>query len=196
LDRPEKRGFKPRPISREDFLKLLETVEGEPKWKAMFLLALNAAMYPGEVAGVKKEDIDLKKGTLSMERGKTGVPRVAMLWQRTLDAIREYQETIPHQSEYLFVSRSGAAFSDNHVSRNFCRRRDSVGLPKTLQFANIRDGAYSAAFNASGVSEKEAKVLAGHRSGMTDHYVVRTPTMVAAACIAIERYYFRDEGSC
>ena len=61
LDRPEKRGFKPRPISREDFLKLLETVEGEPKWKAMFLLALNAAMYPGEVAAVKRKTSTSRK---------------------------------------------------------------------------------------------------------------------------------------
>jgi len=189
---PRKERVAPKPIKPEHFRRLLDAVEGEPKWKAMFLLALNAAMYPSEVAAVKRSNIDLDAGTLSMERGKTGVPRVAVLWRRTINAIRDYQSAEPHESEFVFVSRTGAPFSDNHVSRNFCKRRDAAELPKTLQFAHIRDGAYSAAYNASGVGEKEAKVLAGHKSGMTDHYVVRSPSVVAAACAAIERHYFGE----
>ena len=195
LKLPKKGKVNPKPIKPEHYRKLLEAVENEPKWKAMLLLALNAAMYPSEVAAVKKSDIDLDEGTLSAERGKTGVPRLAMLWKRTIVTIREYQAAEPHQSEYLFVSQTGLPFSDNHVSRNFCRRRDEAGLAKSLQFAHIRDGAYSAAFNAPGVGEKEAKVLAGHRTGMTDHYVTRSPSVVAAACTAIERHYFGTNGS-
>jgi integrase len=192
LKLPRKSQMKPKPIKRNHFHALLDAVEREPKWKAIFLLALNAAMYPSEVAAVKKVDIDFAEGTLSAERGKTGVPRVAVLWKRTIDAIVAYQAAEPHESEYLFVSRTGVRFSDNHVSRNFCRRRDSAGLPRSVQFAHIRDGAYSAAYNAQGVGEKEAKVLAGHRSGMTDHYVTRSPSVVTAACAAIEHYYFGE----
>jgi len=190
LTPPGKASGKSEPIAAEHYRKLLDAVENEPKWKAIFLLALNAAMYPSEVAAVKKADINLDEGTLVMDRGKTGVLRVAMLWRRTIDAIREYQSANPHRSEYVFVSRSGAPFSDNHVSRNFNRRRDTIGLPKTVQFAHIRDGPSSAAFNADGVEEKHAKVLAGHRSGMSDHYVKRNPRVVATACAAIEDHYF------
>lgn len=189
---PKKTRMKPMPFKAEHFRKLLEAVEHEPKWKAVFLLALNAAMYPSEVASVLKADIDLDEGTLSADRGKTGVLRVAVLWQRTIDAIRVYQRAEPHQSEYLFVSRTGAPFSDNHITRNFTRRRDAIGIPKKVQFAHIRDGAYSAAYNTPGVGEKEAKALAGHKSGMADHYVVRAPCLVADACKAIERHYFGE----
>jgi integrase len=107
-------------------------------------------VYPSEVAAVKKSDINLDEGTPVMDRGKTGVRRVAMLWRRTIDAIREYQPANPHKSEYVFVSRSGARFGDDHISRNLTRHSDAFGLPKSVQFAPIRDGAYSAAFNVSG----------------------------------------------
>jgi len=192
LTPPGKATVKSEPIAVEHYRKLLEAVEDEPKWKAIFLLALNGAMYPSEVAAVKKSAINLDEGTLVMDRGKTGVLRVAVLWRRTVEAIREYQAAHPHHSEYVFVSRSGAPFGDNHISRNFTRRRDALGLPTSVQFAHIRDGAYSAAFNADGVEEKHAKVLAGHRSGMSDHYVKRNPRVVATACAAIERHYFGE----
>ncbi len=194
LKPPRKRAVDPEPISPEHFRKLMEAVEDEPKWKAIFLLALNAALYPGEVAAVKRSHVNLEARTLVMTRGKTGVPRVAVLWQRSVQAIREYQSEEPHGSDYLFVSQTGAPYNANHISRNFCRRRDACELPEWVQFAHIRDGAFTAAFDADGVEEKHAKLLAGHHSGMSDHYVKRSPRVVAKACEAIETYYF-EEGS-
>jgi integrase len=142
LTPPEKASVKSEPIAAEHYRKLIEAVEDEPKGKAIFLLALNAATYPSEAAAVKKDDINLDEETLVMDRGKTGVLRVAVLWHRTVNAIGEYQSANRHQSEYVFVSRSGVPFSDNHITRNFSRRRDALGLPKSVQFAHIRDGAY------------------------------------------------------
>jgi hypothetical protein len=39
---------------------------------------------------------------------------------------------------------------------------------------------------------KSDEVLAGHRCGMTDHYVKRNARIVANACAAIERHYFGE----
>ncbi len=189
---PSKRAADPTPMSPKHFRALLNAVEREPKWKAIFLLALNAALYPSEVAAAKKADVDLAAGTLVMDRGKTGVPRVAVLWARTVEAIREYGTDKPHHSAYVFVSQIGDRYNANHISRNFSRRRDAIGLPSSVQFADLRDGAFTAAFNADGVEEKHAKVLAGHKTGMADYYVKRNPRMVAAASEAIERYYFPE----
>ena len=112
-----------------------------------------------------------------MGRGKTGVPRVAVLWRRTVEAIKAYQAEARHESSYLFVGRTGQPYDGNHVGRNFRRIRSEAGVPDDVEFAHIRDGAYSAAFNADGVEEKHAKVLAGHRSGMSDAYVKRNPPL-------------------
>ena len=51
---------------------------------------VNPALYPGEVVAVKREHVDLEARTLVMDRGKTGVLRVAVVWRRTVQAIRNY----------------------------------------------------------------------------------------------------------
>ncbi len=184
---PRKNGTNPRPIRREDFHRLLEV--SSPKWKAVLLLSLNAALYPSEVADVRKDNIDLDAQTMTMRRGKTGVARIACLWDRTVRAIREYLATEPHGSEFLFVSAHGVAYSGNHVSRNFRRRRREACLPEDVSFDQIRDGSYTSAVE-SGCNLTEAKALAGHRVGIADHYLLRRPDLVRKACEAIEAAYF------
>ncbi len=184
---PDKAGTDPHPISREHLHALLEV--SDAKWQAIFLLALNAAFYPSEVAAVKKTHVDLDARTLVMDRGKTGVPRIAVLWERTVEAIREYQAGSRNESEYLFVSATGAPYNANHASRNFRRRRTEAELPEEVKFDNIRDGAYTAAVDG-GADVNQAKMLAGHRVGISDHYLKRNPSMVDDACRAIEKVYF------
>ncbi len=184
---PDKTGTDPHPISREHFDALLAV--SDAKWTAMFLLALNAAFYPSEVAAVKKSHVDLDAATLVMDRSKTGVPRIAVLWNRTVEAIREYLDGSRNESEYLFVSATGAPYNANHASRNFRRRRTEAELPDEVKFDNIRDGAYTAAVEG-GADVNQAKMLAGHRVGISDHYLKRNPSMVADACRAIEERYF------
>jgi hypothetical protein len=41
-----------------------------------------------------------------------------------------------------------------------------------------------------GFMQREGQLLAGHRTGIKDHYVKRNPTMVADCCSAIEQQYF------
>ncbi len=188
FETPVKKGTDPRPIGREDFQQLLDV--SSPKWRAVLLVALNCAFYPSEVAAVRSEHMDLNAGTLVMDRGKTGVPRIAMLWSRTVRAIRAYQTADPHQSDYVFVSQNGQPYNANHLGRNFRRRRDAAGLDESVTFDTIRDGAYSAAVGG-GATIDEARLLAGHRvSGVADHYLKRNPKMAAAACSAIEKAYF------
>ncbi len=185
---PGKTTPKPNPISPADFQRLLEVCS--PKWRAVLLRSLNCAFYPSEVAAVKREHIDFEAQTLMMDRGKTRVPRVAVLWNRTIEALREYQRSEPHQSASMFVSRSGIPFNANHMSRNFRRRRAEAELPDTVTFDSIRDGAYTAASRGGAIVD-QARMLGGHRvSGVSDYYLKRNPQMVAEACAAIEKAYF------
>lgn len=188
---PRANGKNPQPISRDHFHKLLAV--SDVKWTAVYLLSLNAALYPSEVAAVRKDEIDLDAKTLRMDRGKTGIHRIAVLWDRTIDAIRKYQQEQPHDHENLFVSELGQCYNANHMGRNFRRRRAEAGMPETIQFAHIRDGAETAAIEG-GADLTQAKLLAGHRVGISDHYVRRNPKMVADACEAIERHYWGGNG--
>lgn len=64
-----------------------------------------------------------------------------------------------------------------------------------MKCAHCRDGAYTAAID-SGATVDEAKFLAGHAIGISDHYLKRKPTMVAGAVEGIRKAYFcRDRTS-
>lgn len=188
FEQPSKRGPSPRPITRAEFHRLLEV--SSPKWRTVLMLSLNCAFYPGEVAEVQRLHVDLDTKTLVMDRGKTGVPRIAVLWDRTVEAIREYFQAVPHHSPYLFVSGTGMPYNGNHIGRNFRRRRSDAELAESVTFESIRDGSYTAAVEG-GANVDQAKMLAGHRvTGVSDYYLKRNPRMVAEACAAIEKAYF------
>ena len=55
-------------------------------------------------------------------------------------------------------------------------------------FDQIRDGAYTAA--VKGAPMDQAKILAGHSTGMSDAYVLRGGVLVQEACKAVEKHYF------
>ena len=177
----------PRPLDRKHLHQLLGVCD--EKWKAVLLLMLNACMYPGEVAQARKSEIDLKKKTLLTRRPKTGVIRAAVLWDRTVEAIKAYQAKEPHGSDFLFISETGLPYNSNHLGRNFRRRREKAGLPDTVTMDMFRDGAFTAAVQGCD-NPVHADVYAGHQSGMRDHYVQRKPQIVAQACDVVEKAYF------
>lgn len=183
----KKSGFDPRPLDREHLHDLLRVCD--EKWRAIFLLMLNACMYPGEVAQIKRSEIDLKKKRLCTRRSKTGIIRAAILWDRTVEAISAYQKKEPHDSEFLFVSETGLPYDSNHLGRNFRRRREKAGLPDTVKMDMFRDGAFTAAVQCCD-NPVHADVYAGHRTGMKDHYVQRKPEIVAQVCKVVEETYF------
>jgi len=180
-------GTDPRPIAKEDFAKLL--AKCDEKWTAVLLVALNCAMYPQEVADLRKGEIDLDKRTLVTRRGKTGIIRIAVLWPRTVKALKAYFAAEPHHRDHVFINVNGAPYNANHITRNFRRRRKEAKLSDSVTFDQIRDGSYTAVVEA-GHDLQMAKLIAGHGTGIPDHYLKRKPTMVATACRAIERAYF------
>jgi hypothetical protein len=79
------------------------------------------------------------------------------------------------------------------IYKAFKALRKSSGIGVDVQFAHIRDGAYTAAVEA-GTDIDLCRLLAGHAMGISDHYVQRRPKMVAGVCEAIERAYFGSAG--
>jgi integrase len=174
----------PHPIDPGDFAKLLAA--GDDQERAVLLLALNAALYGAEVAAARWPDLDLDGKTFVADRGKTGVIRVAVLWDRTVAALRK----LPRKIESPFVAYQGNPHNANTMNKLFRDLRTRAGVDAEVKFADVRDGAYTAAAQAPGVQFETVRILAGHRVGMSDHYVKRRPDIVTDACRAIERSYF------
>jgi integrase len=178
---PKKSATDPRPIPQEDFRALL--AKADTQTRAILLLALNCCMYGSEVGSLCWSDLDLEKGTLSSTRSKTGIVRIATLWPETIAALRK----LSRRGDAIFLTEAGTQADYLCVYRLFKIVRRAAGLEQ-LQFAMIRDGAYTAAVEA-GTDLNVCRLLAGHATGISDHYVKRRPRMVAAACDAVRNFY-------
>jgi integrase len=180
---PKSASMDPHPISPEDFHKLRGAAD--PTMRAILLVGLNCCMYAAEVSDLRWQDIHLESGTVIADRGKTLVSRVAVLWPETVEAIK----ILDQKTEHLFrTSATKQRHNANTIGKAFDKLRDAQGLPH-VTFSHIRDGAYTAAVEGQGVQYEHARVLAGHRIGMSDHYIKRNPRLVAGACEAIRRHY-------
>jgi integrase len=185
---PDRASVDPKPIGRDDFLKILAIAD--TKQKAILLLAANAALYPQDVSDIKKRHIDLKKKHLVMDRGKTGVPRVACLWNRSVRAIRVMQKEDPHNSEYLFITFYGKPYCSHGIGSIWRTLRGKTDVDHSVKFEHIRDACQTAGVDAD-CSLDEVRFLLGHRvHGVTDNYLKRRPNLTQKACNAIEQYFF------
>lgn len=91
----------------------IRAVSPSPLLYAVGLLTFNAAFLPIDVATVPISAIDLDSGLHSFPRGKTSIPRKAVLMPETIAAIRRYLEIRPKAQsvdEPLFVSDNGRPF--------------------------------------------------------------------------------------
>lgn len=190
----------PKPISVDHFHLLLDNAS--EREAAMLLMGLNMAGHPGEVCAVKKSECDLDKGTLACRRSKNGYPRVAKLWPRVVDAIHAYLKANPHKSDSLFISNTGAAMTAENLRQRIVAIRDKVNtdhqektktkeilIPDTVTFDGLRDAAFGAAEQCD---HHHAKFVAGHKTGMSDKYVLRQADnpKVVECCQAIEDHFF------
>ena len=129
------------------------------------------------------------RGTVLFERNKKKTPRVAVLWQRTIDALRDFEAASPNRSPFLFITRRKTPYSAETMMQWFQSLRETAGVPH-VQFSHIRDGAYTAAVNSPDTTEKACKLLAGHSCGESDAYARRNAEGVRKAVEAIDRAYF------
>lgn len=183
----QKKTHDPSPISREHFHDLLKAARRDfPDWHDRLLLSLNACLHLDECLAVQWDELNLDAGTFCTHRSKTGVIRAATLWPETIAALKARIRRGPH----VFTSTHGKRFVTRGQWKTWEKLRTAAGCP-AVQFDDIRDGSYTAACNASGVDEKFARLLAGHKShGLQDNYVARNPSVVAPACDAVHRHYF------
>lgn len=189
LEVKEHTTLAPKPITPEQFWKIHSEVtkSGDTTFAAIMLTALNACMYPGEIACLKWDEVNLKAGELVTRRPKTGVSRVCMLWPEVTTALKK----LPKQGDAIFHTkvRSYTVFS---VGDKFEKYRDAAGVSDEVTFSAIRDAAFTSSCRSSSLDK--ARVLAGHRlPGATDHYVQRNPGFVKEACEAIRKQFYSNQ---
>ena len=110
-----------------------------------------------------------------------------MLWPETVRAIEEYKRVRPQCGGTLVISARGIGFSYDGFRDAFDRLKRVAGLSE-VTFDQVRDGALTAASQV-GVDSRDQDILAGHRCGMKDNYILRNPQRTQAAVDAIREHY-------
>jgi integrase len=109
--------------------------------KAALLLGLNCAYINCDVCNltVEKAKEAVATGWLGGRRNKTGVARLAMLWDETKTALQTVIDTHPGTRVELFLNDSGkpwVARQTNTIARELKTLVEEIGIP--LTFARLR----------------------------------------------------------
>ena len=194
---PQSPDYDPRPISKEDYFKIFNSAD--IIYRCVMLCALNFGMKETELVdirikprkGRKNPDIDLKKRIIAKPRTKTGVIGVAIVWERTADAINEMLAYTQNKGEYLFLNSKNNIMKLGNINKWWQRNRKRVGVDTNVKFEHIRDATQTVPIDNDPTLLFETKLLLGHRiEGVTDNYLHRRPNMTKRACAILEDHYF------
>jgi integrase len=184
-----------KPITKENFKKLLEAAAGDDEMVAMLWLMLNCGLYLKDVSGLKWIMFDFNKNTFFQFRNKTDKPQAACLWQETLDALSK----IERKGEYVFQSAHGTAFSVGALRNKFRNivkaagnplNPDSYGKMHVVEPNFLRDGAETKSVGG-GAPFQFCQFLIGHGlPGQTGAYAQCNPQEVKPATDAVYKHYF------
>lgn len=147
--------------------------------RALYILAIGTGMRQGELFGLKRADIDLDAGTVTVRRtlvhskgvfvenppkSKAGNRRIS-LTQETVKALREHYERMNAEgnawASYVFCTRSGSPLWRSNVFRKSFRPiLEAAGLPE-IRFHDLRHTSASIML-AKGLNPKVVAQRLGH----------------------------------
>ncbi len=116
--------------------------------RAMILLGINCGLGNSDLGNLPIRALDLKGGWLNFPRPKTGIPRRAKLWAKTLAALNAVLATRPTpkdeaDKQLVFVTKYGQAWAkeiaNSPISKEFRKLLDEVKLYRPgLSFYTLR----------------------------------------------------------
>jgi len=166
---PEKDRLKERILTEEEEARLLSA--SYPVLRSALIVALNTGMRHGEILGLRWDQIDLKKMTLTVEKTKSGRPRTIPLnppLLRELERLRSQNGHGPFVFTNLDTGRPLRSLKTSF--RAACRRAGISGL----RFHDLRH-TFGSRLVEKGVDIETVRSLLGHSSiAITQRYVHST----------------------
>lgn len=170
-----------RPIATIEQVDALADAVG-PRWRLMVYLAAFASLRPEEQAELRRPDVTVDDGVvvlrisraspeLTTGRRVTGDPksqagkRVVVLPGFLAVDVRRHLDWFAAKEPdgLLFVGERGAPFRRSTFGRRWRRARETVGLPPTFRFYDLRHTGNTLAAD-TGAKLKDLMVRAGHSS--------------------------------
>jgi integrase len=148
---------------------LLETTRAvAPRWYPMMVISLYAGLRLGELAALRREDVDLEHAMLTVNRAmsagvegppKSGQPRQIPLTPEVVAILRGHL-TLVKAGGLVFTSDAGAVLTHNNVKAMWRRVQRAAGL-RELRFHDNRHTFASILADAD-VGAHTLRALMGH----------------------------------
>ncbi|MBY0157212.1 tyrosine-type recombinase/integrase [Cytobacillus firmus] len=149
--------------------------------KVIIYLLLDTLVRCSELVGIKRKNIDLKAGfiTLESEGTKAKKSRVIPISTKTTKLLKEYVElTDVYGSEFLFLTYEGQLLSDNTVRKNLAEIGEKAGVSKRVSPHTFRHtGALFYILNGGDPFSLQ-KILGHSDMSMVRKYIQMTNTDV------------------
>jgi integrase len=177
-------GGEIRPLNAEQARRLLRTASGE-RMEAFYVLAIHTGMRPGELLGLRWEDVTLDDagGTLRVSRvlsdGEFTTPKTKRSRRRIklsagsaralkVHQRRQYEERsrkagLWQNHELVFPSSVGTPMSHRNVARSFKALLKRAGLPMSIRLYDLRHTCATLLLSRD-VHPKYVQELLGHAS--------------------------------
>lgn len=184
VDRPRLRREEIRPLNRGQARHLLKTAgESGDRFEALYVLALHTGMRPGELLGLKWEDVDLDEGGLRLNRTLAGrnltTPKTKRSRRRidlsaaSIAALKTHRKRqleermrkagLWRDHDLIFASAVGTPLSHRNVVRSFKALLKHAGLPVSTRLYDLRHTCATLLLG-SNVHPKYVQELLGHAS--------------------------------
>lgn len=160
----------PRPIV-EEIIEFIIEMKGD--WKAirnkgLWLLMYGSGMRISEALSLRVADVDERAVLI---RGKGQMMRLVLLLPKVREALIEYLERRPVDSELLFITSSGDKLSQQNAAQIFRRWCDKMGLDRKITLHSLRHG-FATQMLKGGCPLPGLQKLLGHSQvGTTAKYV-------------------------
>lgn len=160
LPRPKKEKKLPEILSKDEVLRILESVYNL-KHKAMLTLAYSAGLRVGEVAAMTIKDIDSKRMLIHVKQGKGRKDRYTLLSKNTLLLLREYVRMY-RPREWLFEGQQpNNHISERTIQRVFEEACKRAGIKKDVSIHTLRH-SFATHLLEGGVDIRYIQNLLGH----------------------------------
>jgi integrase len=184
VDRPRLRREEIRPLNRHQARHLLNTAgESGDRFEALYVLALHTGMRPGELLGLKWEDVNFDEGGLQLNRALAGKNLTAPKTKRSRRRIdlstasiaalkahrkRQLEERMQKAGLWrdhglVFPSTVGTPLFHRNVVRAFKDLLKRAGLPQSTRLYDLRHTCATLLLG-SNVHPKYVQELLGHAS--------------------------------
>lgn len=171
---------------------------GAREW-AMILVAYKHGMRASEVCNLRLDDIDMKNGSIVVERLKGSLCTTQAVTEHRgepllneLKALRQWLRQRPHDgSDYLFTSQKGGRLDRSQFFRLFRTIADQAGMPAEKQHPHVLKHSIASHLVSANVNLALVKQQLGHKSiGSTIRYVAMSDQQASkATAIALMKIY-------